>query len=61
MNGSLSQRGRSPTAAKTPYGPCVSRDQDAIGDSIGLESSDSVYHAPVLWTDDRSNLLEVLW
>ena len=49
------------TAAKDAVWVVLSRDQEAIADSIGPESSDPGRHSPILWTDDRSNLLEVLW
>ncbi|HEY3966701.1 MAG TPA: fused MFS/spermidine synthase [Planctomycetaceae bacterium] len=49
------------TAAKDAVWVILARDRETIADSIGPESSDAGRHSPVLWTDDRSNLLEVLW
>jgi SAM-dependent methyltransferase len=39
----------------------IARDQSLLADTIGLEPNDQSPRKPIVWTDDRSNLFEVLW
>jgi hypothetical protein len=49
------------TAAQAALWVLLSRYPQSLGIAAGLESNCESSRPPVLWTDDRSNLLEVLW
>jgi hypothetical protein len=49
------------TAAQAALWVLLARYPQALGVAVGLEPNWASNRAPVLWTDDRSNLLEVLW
>lgn len=48
------------TAAKDAVWALVARRPDVLARSVGLDSNSHSPRPPVLWTDDRSNLFEVL-
>ena len=39
----------------------LARQPEALAESVGLESNSVTTRRPIVWTDDRSNLFEVLW
>jgi hypothetical protein len=49
------------TAAQAALWVLLARYPQVLGLATGLESNSRSQQPPVLWTDDRSNLLEVLW
>lgn len=51
----------SQTGAQAALWVLLSRYPQSLGIAVGLESNNESNRPPVLWTDDRSNLLEVLW
>ncbi len=49
------------TAAQSALWVLLARSPQVLAQATGLESNSESHRPPVLWTDDRSNLLEVLW
>src|SRR5262249_47834928 len=49
------------TAAQAALWVILARYPQVLGLATGLESNSRSLRPPVLWTDERSNLLEVLW
>jgi len=49
------------SAAQAALWVLLARYPQSLGITVGLESNSASDRPPVLWTDDRSNLLEVLW
>ena len=49
------------TAGQAALWVLLSRYPQVLGLAVGLESNSESHLPPVLWTDDRSNLLEFLW
>jgi hypothetical protein len=49
------------TATQAALWVLLARYPQVLGVAVGLESNCESQQSPVVWTDDRSNLLEVLW
>jgi hypothetical protein len=49
------------TAAQSALWVLLARYPQVLALATGLESNSQSPRPPVLWTDERSNLLEVLW
>jgi hypothetical protein len=49
------------TAAFDSIWALFARRPEILAESVGLEVNDHSSREPILWTDDRSNLFEVLW
>jgi hypothetical protein len=49
------------TATQAALWVLLARDRELLASAVGLEPNSDSNRPPVLWTDERSNLLEVLW